>query len=75
MDDLEKLVNNIREKREDERKKLRSEIIPQIEFGNNSPLQQIAQNSILSTVINTTTPVIQQDGNTKKEIFVLLLSK
>jgi hypothetical protein len=69
LDELEKLVNSIREKREDDRKKLRSELIPQIELGNDSPSQQIAQNSISSTVINTTTiNVIQQDS--KKNRYV-----
>ncbi len=63
LDELEKLVNSIREKRDDNRKKLRSEVIPQIELGNDSPSQQIAQNSISSTVIYpTTTNVIQQDS-------------
>jgi hypothetical protein len=51
LDELEKLVNIIREKREDERKKLRPELIPQIELGNDSPSQQITDNSISSTVI------------------------
>ncbi len=59
-------MNTIREKRDDERKKLRPDvIIPQREFGSDSPSQQlIAQNSISSTVINTTTTttVVQQDG-------------
>ena len=64
LDELEKLVNSIREKREDDRKKLRSEVIPQTELGNDSPSQQIAQNSISSTVINsTTTNVIQQESS------------
>jgi hypothetical protein len=63
LDELEKLVNSIREKRDDNRKKLRSEVIPQIELGNDSPSQQIAQNSISSTVIYPTTiNVIQQDS-------------
>jgi len=55
-------VNAVREKRDDERKKLRSDLIHQTELGSDSPLQQIAQNSISSTVINTTTTFIQQDG-------------
>ncbi len=55
-------MNAVREKRDDERKKLRSDLIQQTELGNDSPLQQIAQNSISSTVINTTTTFIQQDG-------------
>jgi hypothetical protein len=53
-------LNTVREKREDERRKLR-----QPELGNDSPLQQqqqIAQNSISSTLINTTTTVVQQDS-------------
>jgi hypothetical protein len=60
-------VNTIREKREDERKKIRPELIQQIELGNDSPSQQIAQNSISLTVINTTTTFIQQDGKIKKK--------
>ena len=67
-------MTTIREKREDERKKLRPDIIvPQTEFGSDSPSQQlIAQNSISSTVINTTTTtVIQQDGKKKIRNFYL----
>jgi hypothetical protein len=55
-------VNAVREKRDDERKKLRSDLVQQTELGSDSPLQHIAQNSISSTVINTTTTFIQQDG-------------
>ena len=55
-------MNTIREKRDDDRRKVRSDLIQQTELGNDSPLQQIAQNSISSTVINTTTTFIQQDG-------------
>jgi hypothetical protein len=62
LDELEKLVNIIREKREDERKKLRPELIPQIELGNDSPSQQITDNSISSTVI-------QQDGKEQHKSF------
>ncbi|CAF0753123.1 unnamed protein product [Rotaria sordida] len=69
LDELEKIVNTIREKREDERKKLRPDTNQQIDLGNDSPLQQqpqqqqqqITQNSISSTVINTTMTVIQQN--------------
>lgn len=60
LDELEKLVNSIREKREDERRKLRPEIIPQKELGNDSPSQPIVQTSVSSTVINTTNA--QEDG-------------
>ncbi|UJR31670.1 hypothetical protein I4U23_019151 [Adineta vaga] len=64
LDELEKIVSAIREKKEDERKKLRSDVIQSIELGNDSPLQQVAQNSISSTVINTRTTVIQQEAST-----------
>jgi hypothetical protein len=73
LDELEKLVNIIREKRDDERKKFRPEIILQTEFGSDSPSQQqqIAQNSISSTVINTTTTtVIQEDSKRKTSFFI-----
>ncbi|CAF3859781.1 unnamed protein product [Rotaria sp. Silwood1] len=64
LDELEKIVNTIREKREDDRKKLRLDINQQTELGNDSPLQQQqqpVQNSISSIIINTTTNVIQQN--------------
>lgn len=61
LDELEKVVNTIREKKDDEKKKLRPELIQQTELGNESPLP----NSIPSTVINTTI-VIQQNGREKK---------
>ncbi|CAF3242976.1 unnamed protein product [Rotaria sp. Silwood2] len=67
LDELEKIVNTIREKREDERKKLRPDTNQQTELGNDSPLpqqQQIAQNSISSTVVNTNVTVIQQNSPT-----------
>ncbi|CAF3023239.1 unnamed protein product [Rotaria sp. Silwood2] len=55
LDELEKIVNSFREKREDERKKLRPEL------GNDSPAQQpIIQNSMPSTVISFSTPTIVQ---------------
>ncbi|CAF1423426.1 unnamed protein product [Adineta steineri] len=67
LDELEKLVNTIREKRDNDRKQIRSDLIQSTELGNDSPSQQIAQNSISSTVINTTTMTttfIQQDAST-----------
>lgn len=58
---MEKLVNSIREKRDDERKKLRPEIISQKELGNDSPSQSIAQTTVSSTVTNLIHA--QDDGN------------
>ena len=55
-------MSTIRGKRDDDRRKIRSDLIQQTELGNDSPLQQIAQNSMSSTVINTTTTFIQQEG-------------
>ncbi|CAF4549286.1 unnamed protein product, partial [Rotaria magnacalcarata] len=61
LDDLEKIVNTLREKREDERKKLRTDTSQPVELGNDSPSQQqIAQNSIVSSVVDTTMVVVQQ---------------
>ncbi|CAF3893874.1 unnamed protein product [Rotaria sp. Silwood1] len=55
LDELEKIINSFREKREDERKKLRPEL------GSDSPAQQLTiQNSIPSTVISFSTPTIIQ---------------
>ncbi|CAF3680567.1 unnamed protein product [Rotaria socialis] len=61
LDDLEKNVNTLREKREDERRKLRPDTSQPVELGNDSPSQQqIAQNSIVSSVVSTTMTVVQQ---------------
>ncbi|CAF1204036.1 unnamed protein product [Adineta ricciae] len=61
IEELEKLVNAVREKKEDERKKPRTDVIQSTELGNTSPPQPMAQNSISSTITNTTTTVIQHD--------------
>ena len=63
---MEKLVNSMREKREDERKKLRPEIIPQKESGNDSPSQPFAQTAVSSTVTNITHA--QDDGKEIRHI-------
>ncbi|CAF1418134.1 unnamed protein product [Adineta ricciae] len=61
IEELEKLVNAVREKKEDERKKPRTDVIQSTELGNTSPPQPIAQNSISSTITNTTMTVIEHD--------------
>ena len=63
-------MNSIREKREDERKKLRPEVVPQKELGNDSP---IVQTLVSSTVISTMNS--QDDGKQRHTKFVDLKSE
>jgi hypothetical protein len=65
LDELEKLVSIVREKRDDERKKLRSDYVPPSNGNNESPLQQlaIAQTSLSLTNIQINPIVETQEGN------------